>query len=79
MLSNNNYKTISNEKNDSMACYVGWLCFVREDAGKSYNACLVAVENNNEIWFESRNGARWMARREEIRVFRPLQQLVEVM
>jgi hypothetical protein len=61
-----------------MARYIGWLCFVREDNDKIYNACLVAVENDSEVWFESRNGARWMVRREEIRVFRPLQQLAEV-
>jgi hypothetical protein len=78
MLGNSYYKTVCNGKNDSMAHYMGWLCFVKEDTGKSYNACLVAVENDNEIWFEARNGSRWMVRREQIRVFRPLQPLEEV-
>jgi hypothetical protein len=78
MISRNCYNGIPDGKNDSLASYIGWLCFVREDIGKSYNACLVAVENDSEVWFEARSGARWMVRREQIRVFRPLQPLEAV-
>ena len=79
MINRNCYNgTLNGQKNDSLARYVGWLCFVREETNKSYNACLVGVENNNETWFEARSGVRWMVRREHIRVFRPLEPLVEV-
>jgi hypothetical protein len=78
MINRNCYNDTPNGKNDSLASYTGWLCFVKEDNGKSYNACMVAVENDNEVWFEARNGARWMVHREQIRVFRPLQPLEEV-
>lgn len=40
--------------------------------GTSFCARLTAIRNENELWFESKSGQRWMVQRQAVTGIRPL-------
>ena len=40
--------------------------------GTSFCARLIAIHNDNELWFESKSGQTWMVKRQAVTGIRPL-------
>jgi hypothetical protein len=40
--------------------------------GTSFCARLIAIRNENELWFESKSGQTWMVKRQAVTGIRPL-------
>ena len=40
--------------------------------GTSFCARLTAIHNENELWFESKSGQKWMVKRQAVTGIRPL-------
>lgn len=56
---------------DPIADLVKEICIVNAN-NTSFCARLIAIHNENELWFESKSGQKWMVQRHAVSGIRPL-------
>ena len=50
---------------------INQICIVYAN-NSNFSARLIAIHNKNELWFEAKNGQKWMVQRKSLTSIRPL-------
>lgn len=67
----NSLSYLSISEPDPIKDLVKEICIVNAN-NTSFCARLIAIRNENELWFESKSGQKWMVQRQAVNGIRPL-------